>query len=181
MTLSIFPVLVLSSMLTAHVPVSESPSPLASGLSPVASSERGQSSASLQHTPATATANQAAHIVLDLPDTPVTDRQSATVELVVRPDEFSSNELFIVMVYAREPTDVQPDGSKQDEFLGGFTWHMPPQNDEPTTFYVNAPERFRLTDSDHAPIEIDVRLTPVDSNVPLRHSRLTILQAAIVP
>lgn len=179
MTRSVFLVCLFLPSLTSSLPASESSCALAGQISAATPSEASESTASAQPTPAVATGSHTAHVVVNLPDPPVADRHSANVELVVRPDAFSPKELFVVMVYA---TEIDGSGGRQnDEFLGGFTWHMPPAEGEPCTFYVNAPESFRRADSDPDSLEIDVRLAPVDQNVRLLNSRLTVLRATLVP
>lgn len=179
MARSLFLVCLFLPSLACSLSASEPSCALAGQISAAAPSEPSQSTASAQPTPAVATGSHIAHVAVSLPDPPVADRHAATVELVVRPDVLSPKELFVVMVYATEIDG--PAGCQNDEFLGGFTWHMPPVEGEPNTFYVNAPVSFRRAESNPDSLDIDVRLAPVDPDVLLQNSRLTILQATLVP
>ena len=160
--------------------MSASAHPCSPSCHPNAASSRQDPTPDAPRTPITVTGRQTAHISIDLTsETPVLDRHPSAVALVVRPDTFSSDELYIVMVYVEQNGGL--DDAQPAEFLGGFTWHMPPQIGEPSTFYVNAPESLRVASNDSNAIELGVRLEAVDPNVTLQNSRLTILDATLVP
>ena len=131
----------------------------------------------LQHASATVTERQRAYVTVDLPDTSATRSDSTGIEVVVRPDTFSADEPYIIMVYAKT-TEGESEIADYDKFLGSFTWHVPPQLGQPSTFYVNAPNDSNLSHTDAHSIEI--RLEPVQHNVPLRHASLTVLRATLV-
>ena len=142
-------------------------------------SARHESAATLQRASATATEGQHAYVTVDLPETSVTQSGSASIEVVVRPDTLSKGEPYIILVYAKA-THGEQEVAEYDDFLGSFSWHIPPQLGQPSTFYVNAPDNPNATDDEHS-MDIQIRLEPVEGDGPLRHSRLTVLRATLVP
>lgn len=145
---------------------------------PTPVSARHELGATLQHSSATATGAQHAHVIVDLPDTSVTRSDSASIEVVVRPETLSAGEPYIVLVYAKTNEGGQA-VAEYSEFLGSFAWHVPPQLGQLSTFYVNAPDHPSVTDDGYS-MDIEIRLEPIEGEA-LRHSSLTVLRATMVP
>ena len=130
-----------------------------------------------------ATGTASARIILDTPDEFPPTATTRMLGVTVQPQSVNVAERYVVTVFARPAGTSELDRDEEaPENLGGFSYFAPPRIGVPTEFFVRAPQRLQsLTGADRRPVELEIRLVPIESHSMIEDSRLEILDVRRVP